>query len=305
MVMFSSDANVCCCFRRLGIERGSTERQIKQAFRQLARGSHPDMFTEPTDKERATVAFRELYKTYQEALRAESSGSAAPDQNRNARRTTDSYIRKAFQDTCDEEDRSLDAWRRERWSRLTRSVQEAWPDRDLTWKIVSTGEGWLLSFEIDELASFFEGGSYADISRFLREKLAQRTLERHNKYELEYDQWARYVEDHWPDANADVDADTTLLKEWAKTTWMLLEYKDVADRVRVKIPRAATIIMEWKRERRLNNNKKFAGALKQSAKDIIQVYPDRDAISIILKRHLRSERQELYDLLPETMRLAL
>jgi YD repeat-containing protein len=221
MVMFSSDANVCCCFRRLGIERGSTERQIKQAFRQLARGSHPDMFTEPTDKERATVAFRELYKTYQEALRAESSGSAAPDQNRNARRTTDSYIRKAFQDTCDEEDRSLDAWRRERWSRQTRSVQEAWPDRDLTWKIVSTGEGWLLSFEIDELASFFEGGSYANISRFLREKVAQQRLEAHNRWELEYDEWARYIEDHWPDA----DADQTLLKEWAETTWMLIIMK--------------------------------------------------------------------------------
>jgi hypothetical protein len=48
MVLFSS--NDRCCFRRLGIERGSSERQIKQAFRQLARASHPDMFTKPTEK---------------------------------------------------------------------------------------------------------------------------------------------------------------------------------------------------------------------------------------------------------------
>jgi hypothetical protein len=63
--------------------------------------------------------------------------------------------------------------------------------------------------------------------------------------------------------------------------------------------------MDWKEERLLNIKKDCAGALQQSAKDIIQVYPDRDAISTIMKRHSRSERQELYDLLPETMRLAL
>jgi hypothetical protein len=311
MVMFSS--NDRCCFRRLGIERGSTERQIKQAFRQLARGSHPDMFTEPEDKERASVAFRALYETYEEALTGNSRGNGsgsgsgsgdqyhetAREQNRNARKATDSDIRKAFQDICDELDRARDAEQQESCSQLTRSVQEAWPDRDLTWKIVSTR--CMLDSEIDELVSFFEFGSYTDISRFLREKVAQRRLERLNKSELKYDQWARYIEDHWPDA----DADTTLLKEWTKTTWMLCEYKDVVDRVRVKIPLAATTIMDWQAELLLNSQKGIAGALKQSAKDIIRVYPDRDAISTIVKRHCMWNRQELYDLLPETMRLAL
>jgi hypothetical protein len=55
----------------------------------------------------------------------------------------------------------------------------------------------------------------------------------------------------------------------------------------------------------LNNQNKNAEEVKQSAQDIIQVYPDCHAILKILKRHLRSERQELYDLLPEKMRLAL
>jgi hypothetical protein len=70
----------------------------------------------------------------------------------------------------------------------------------------------------------------------------------------------------------------------------------VADRVRVKIPLAATSIMDWKAEHILNINTKCAEELKQSAKDIIQVYPDRDAIATasILKRHFRSDRQELY-----------
>jgi hypothetical protein len=358
MVMFSSDANVRCCFRRLGIERGSSDRQqIKQAFRRLAHETHPDRFTNPIDKERATVAFRELYKTYQEALTAESSGSVTPEQNQNARRTTDSSIRKAFQDICDELDRSSDAYQRESWSQLTRSVQEAWPDRDLTWKIVSPS----LTYEIDELVTFFEIGSdeesddsdvvaarlaafvqgrheklaaanafnlkvqedglaasaasaasaarkaereeRADISHFLREKVAQRRLENYKKYDLKYDQWARYIEDHWPDADA--DADTTLLKEWAKTTWTLFHYELVAKRVRVKFPLAATTIMDWETERSLNIKQDCAEELKQSAKDIIQVYPDCDAISTIVNRHKRSERQELYNLLPETIRLAL
>jgi hypothetical protein len=192
MVMFSSDANVRYCFRRLGIERGrSDRRQIKQAYRRLAFATYPDMFTNPTEKES--------------------------------------------------------------WSQLTRSVQEAWPDRDLTWKIVTTG--CLLNMDIDELVSFFEGGSFADISRFLREKVAQRRLERLNNMELEYDKWARYIEDHWPD--------TTLLREWAKTTWMKLDYKDVVDRVRVKISVAATSIMDWKAERLLNRNKNGAEDAKQ------------------------------------------
>jgi hypothetical protein len=209
----------------------------------------------------------------------------------------DSDIRKAFQDTCDELDRIRDAEQRESWSQLTRSVQEAWPDRDLTWKIVTTG--CLFDSDIDKLVSFFEGGSYADISRFLREKVAQRRLEQLNNIELEYNQWTRYIEDHWP------DADTTHLKEWAKTTWMISDYKDVADRVRVKIPLAATSIMDWEAERILNVKTESTEALKQSAKDIIQVFPDRDAIATILKRHFLFERQELYDLLPETMRLAV
>jgi hypothetical protein len=300
MVMFSSDANDRCCFRRLGIERGSADRQqIKQAFRRLAHETHPDKFTNPTDKERATVAFRALYKTYQEALTAESSGSEAP---RNARTATDSVIRKAFQDICDELDRISDAEERKSWSQLTRSVQEAWPDRDLTCKIVSTK----LSYEIDELVSFFEDRSYADISCFLREKVAQQELETRNKYKLQCDQWARYIEDHWPDADADADADTTLLKEWAKTKWTWLsDYEDVANRVRVKIPLAATTILDWKAERSRYIDKHYAEILKQSADDIIQVYPDRDAISTILEFYFRSQRQELYDLLPETMRLAL
>jgi hypothetical protein len=211
----------------------------------------------------------------------------------------DSDIRKAFQDTCDELDRIWDAKQRERWGQLTRSVQEAWPDRDLTWKIVTTGCG-MFDSDIDKLVSFFEGGSYADISPFLREKVAQRGLETPKNMESKYDQWARYIEDHW------TDADTTLLKEWARRRWMPSDYQFVAYRVRVKIPLAATSIMDWEMERFLNMGTKSAEEfLKQSAKDIVQVYPDRDAIVTILKRLLLSERQELYDLLPETMRLAL
>jgi hypothetical protein len=54
-----------------------------------------------------------------------------------------------------------------------------------------------------------------------------------------------------------------------------------------------------------NIEKHFAEKLQQSANDIIQVYPDREAIAAIVERHMICERQELYDLLPETMRLAL
>jgi hypothetical protein len=314
MVMFSS--NDRCCFRRLGIERGSTEQQIKQAYRQLARESHPDMFNKRTEKERATVAFRALHETYQEALTANSRGSgsdsdsgdqyhgAAREQNRNARTATDSDIRKAFQDICDELDRVREDKQRERDSLLTRSIQEAWPDRDLTWQIAKG----LFMMEVDELVESFEGGPYDDISSFLREKVALKRLKSNNKYELEFDQWARYIEDHWPDANA--NADTTrlkkwALKKWALTKWTLVDYKHVADRVRGKIPLVATSIMDWEAERMRNINKRSTEKLQQSANDIIRVYPDRKAIATIVKRHILCEREELFDLLPETMRLAL
>jgi hypothetical protein len=117
------------------------------------------------------------------------------------------------------------------------------------------------------------------------------------------DQWARCIEDHWPDADA--NADTTRLKEWARTKWMLFEYEDVSDRVRSKIPLAATSIMDWKAESIWNIRKCAAENLQQSANDIIQVYPDCESIATIVKRHLWWERKELYDLLPETMRLTL
>jgi hypothetical protein len=310
MVMFSS--NDRCCFSRLGIARGSSEREIKQAYRRLARASHPDMFTDPAEKERATAAFRELYDTYQEALVANIGGSdsgnqyhsAAREPNRNARTTTDSAIRKAFQDICDELDRAREDSRREHESFLIRSVQEAWPDRDLTWTIVKD----CLSWTLDGLVEYFEGGLNDDISSFLREKAAQRQLERRNELESQLDQLASYIEDHWPDADdagTDADAETTRLKEWAQTELMILDYTDVADRVRGKNPLAATSIMDWKAEHIRNIKKRIAEELQQSAKDIIQVYPDREAIATIVERHLLWERQDLYNLLPETMRLAL
>jgi hypothetical protein len=286
MVMFSS--NDRCCFRRLGIERGSTERQIKQAYRQLARESHPNLKNNPTEKERATVA-----------LTANSSGS---DSGSGSDGGSDSGS--TFQDICDKIDRTREDEQRERDGLLARSVQEAWPDRDLTWQIAKG----LFMMEVDELVESFEGGPYDDISSFLREKVALKRLKSNNKYELEFDQWARYIEDHWPDANS--NADTTrlkkwALKKWALTKWTLVDYKHVADRVRGKIPLVATSIMDWEAERMRNINKRSTEKLQQSANDIIRVYPDRKAIATIVKRHILCEREELFDLLPETMRLAL
>jgi DnaJ-class molecular chaperone len=125
MVMFSS--NDRCCFRRLGIERESTEREIKQAFRQLARESHPHMYTKPTEKERATVAFRALTANSSDGGSANDNGDqyhgAAREQNRNARTASNSDVRKAFQDICDELDRARKDKQRERDSLLTRSIK--------------------------------------------------------------------------------------------------------------------------------------------------------------------------------------
>jgi hypothetical protein len=63
--------------------------------------------------------------------------------------------------------------------------------------------------------------------------------------------------------------------------------------------------MDWRAEQMRNIEKRCTEDLHQSANDIIQVYPDREAIATIVKRHFSWHRQELYDLLPETMRLAL
>lgn len=51
-------------YARLGLKKGCDEREIKLAYRQLAKGCHPDLHREPQAAKRAEEEFKKLSEAY-------------------------------------------------------------------------------------------------------------------------------------------------------------------------------------------------------------------------------------------------
>ena len=53
----------------LGVKREATEAEIKSAYRKLVKVHHPDKFTDPRNKEKATENFKKIQKSYEYLLK--------------------------------------------------------------------------------------------------------------------------------------------------------------------------------------------------------------------------------------------
>ncbi len=53
-------------FLVLGVDRNASDDDIKKAYRQLARENHPDKFTDPAERDRASERMKEINAAYEE-----------------------------------------------------------------------------------------------------------------------------------------------------------------------------------------------------------------------------------------------
>ncbi|WP_018086864.1 DnaJ C-terminal domain-containing protein [Desulfurispora thermophila] len=52
-------------YQILGVERGASDKEIKAAYRKLARQYHPDLFTDPKEKQQAEEKFKQINEAYE------------------------------------------------------------------------------------------------------------------------------------------------------------------------------------------------------------------------------------------------
>ena len=57
-------------YELLGVARTATESEIRQAFTRLARGAHPDRFTDPAEKQHAAAEFRDITTAFNTLVNA-------------------------------------------------------------------------------------------------------------------------------------------------------------------------------------------------------------------------------------------
>ena len=59
-------------FSVLGVDRNTSDEDIKKAYRKLARENHPDKFTDPTERDRASEKMKEINAAYEEIQKIRS-----------------------------------------------------------------------------------------------------------------------------------------------------------------------------------------------------------------------------------------
>ncbi len=84
-------------FSILGVSREASDDEIKKAYRSLARANHPDKFTDPAERDRASEKMKEINAAYEEIQKIRSgraSGSYYDNQQYNETSSTgdDRYV---------------------------------------------------------------------------------------------------------------------------------------------------------------------------------------------------------------------
>ena len=59
-------------FSILGVSREASDDDIKKAYRKLARENHPDKFTDPAERDRASEKMKEINAAYEEIQKIRS-----------------------------------------------------------------------------------------------------------------------------------------------------------------------------------------------------------------------------------------
>ena len=215
-----------------------------------------------------------------------------PSSSRRKKRATDSDIKKAFNDVCDDLDREREERMEQEWQESIRIAQATWPNKEQCWTEVTK---LLLYLDIPRLAKVFKK-SNPDLSSFL--------IQRHTVWnsnlaakcqEKERGRVTRVNRD-WPELAND-------LKRWAHEKWLPSDYHGIARKV--ENPMAAKAIREWCNEKREQIERDARAKMVKSAKNIVKVFPDKDKIKGILRGHFSWDHHEIYKLLPQDMRNAI
>jgi curved DNA-binding protein CbpA len=286
------------CFERLGLPPGSSQREIKTAFRRLARETHPDMFPDLMDKERATVAFRELYMAYEQAM--EYDGESGPPQEKSEPASqpqrqayTSSFLRQVFTDICNELDRENDKCQKTQTERLVRGVQDAWPDKKACWGHVETAMSW----DINHLVNHFRS-SKPDLAAFLDERYRRRNANLSATWKTKQHQEASKLEVMW--AHHTKEHVKTYFMKKTRESFLVSELRDIAGYVQNQEIKDA--ILGWCHELLDSLEQRHKQEIQNSANSIVRVSPNKTAIKTILKRHLVSDRKTILALLPKETR---
>ena len=313
------------CFKRLGISPNSSEREIKKAYRRLALATHPDKVA-PAHREAATMQFREIHEAYEEALEeascrpssfySSSSSSSSPSPSyssySNTKRTTSKYprcpkakkrtpftdsdIRSAFQNVCDELDRETRARMDESRRLLVHLMETTWlrGGQEACLELCH-GQRTCGLWELREVSEYF-ASSKPKLSVFLKNECDAISRASQQRKDEEIAQYAKRVNEQWPEH-------AEQLKSWANEVWWMSEYWYVA--AKVSNPTAARAILEWKEERCTALHLKLARKYRAKAGQIIDSFPNVDKMHEILQEELTSSRREIYKLLPDEIRQAL
>jgi len=169
-------------FHLLGIPPGSSQRDMKKAFRQKAKEKHPDKV--PSDqREHASKAFRDFHEAYERAMDICINGSSSDAFTSNPSSwkdtTTVSRMKKTFIDICKELDRELNECIDNRFKRCINEICNAWPDKELCWQIAKTDFD---SFtDIDKLADAVYT-SNPELSSYLSQRNAEDRRQRDERW---------------------------------------------------------------------------------------------------------------------------
>lgn len=287
-------------FHLLGIPPGSSQHDIKKAYGRKAKEVHPDMVP-PNQREQASKAFRELYEAYEKAMDicingfsdAFTSDTSSSSSSWRDTAATESIIKKTFVDICEELDRELEEWSKNKFQQCLDDVCNVWPDKEGCWQVVHPR---LLPKDIDKLAEALTT-SHPKLASFLTQRKAEYIRDMYARFEERLANNVKRVNELWPSCKAE-------LKQWVMSNQIFCsDWNKIANLV--ENPTAAQNIRLWVKQRIDIFYLERAEKIKTSAEQIVQVFPDREKICSILKKFLPSQRQDVFDQLPDDIYKAL
>lgn len=200
------------CFERLGLNCRATERDVKKAFHRLARETHPDMVQDESLKQAAAVAFRQVYEAYEEAMeycktgRERAPRETEPAAGRNSERpswSSESHIRKVFQDICEELQREQDEKHRKRNDETRCRLRETWSNgrgASACWEMVKFEPPWTIQAFVQD----FRPGNDASLialAEFLENQHRLKSQQQEEMTKSVKQELADYVVVNWSDQN--------------------------------------------------------------------------------------------------------